>query len=154
MSSYVDFWQGYMAGSDAERKAFMLDGLEKSIETVQGFVALDGNADTTFEPTDEDIEDYLDEVSDAYDANPDNIFAEQYFITLYGGATEAWNYYRMTGYPNTLSPNWEANPGPFPLSLLYPQNEVITNPNLTQKTSQEEVVWWNEGNINQGPARY
>lgn len=154
MSSYVDFWKGYMAGSDADRKAFMLEGLGKSIETVQGFAALDANADTSFEPDDDDVTAFLTEIGVAYDADPENVFAEQYFITLYGGATEAWNYYRLTGYPNTLAPNWELNPGPFPLSLLYPQNEVITNPNLTQKTSQEEVVFWNEGTINQGPARY
>ncbi len=145
MSSYVYFWQGYMAGSDAERKTFMLDGINESISTVQTFAALDANADTTFEPSDEDIDAYLAEIGTAYDADPDNVFAEQYFITLYGGATEAWNYYRLTGFPNTLAPNWEANPGPFPLSLLYPQNEVITNPNLTQKTSQENAVFWNSG---------
>ena len=71
-----------------------------------------------------------------------NILGEQYFTTMYGGATEAWTFYRLTGYPNTLVPNWEPDPGPFPRTLLYPQNEVVTNPNLTQKTTLTEQVFW------------
>jgi hypothetical protein len=72
----------------------------------------------------------------------ENIYAEQYFTTLYGGATEAWTYYRLTGYPTTLVPNWELNPGPFPRTFLYPQNEVVTNPGLTQKTTLTQQVFW------------
>ena len=72
----------------------------------------------------------------------ENIFAEQYWITLYGGGAEAFNYYRKTGYPTTLNPSWEPNPGAFPRSFLLPQNEVITNENLTQKTALTEQVFW------------
>jgi hypothetical protein len=145
MSSYVDFWKGYMAGSDAERKAFMLEGLDKSIETVSDYGSLDSSADLTFEPDEDDIDAYLAEVGAAYDADPDNVFAEQYFITLYGGATEAWNYYRLTGFPNTLNPSWEASPGPFPLAIFFPTNEVTTNVNVSQRTSLDEPVFWNPG---------
>jgi hypothetical protein len=145
MSSYVDFWKGYMSGSVAERKTFMLAGLDKSIETVSEFGALDSSADLSLEPEEDDIDAYLAEVSAAYDANPDNVFAEQYFITLYGGATEAWNYYRLTGFPNTLNPSWEPSPGPFPLSIFFPTNEVTTNVNVSQRTSLDEPVFWNSG---------
>ncbi len=157
MSSYVDFWIGFM-GDDAAKAQALRDGLTKSIATVQSFGSLDGGADLSFEPTAERVANYINSVVADFNAasgdDKENIFAEQYFTTLYGGASEAWVYYRKTGYPTTIPPNWELNPGPFPLSFLYPQNEVVTNPNLTQKTSQEEVVFWNQDDINSGPDRY
>jgi hypothetical protein len=146
MSSYVDFWRGMMASSDADRANFLRSGLEKSIATVQGFGALDGGADLTTAPTPDDVSDYIDGIVADFNAATgdakENIYAEQYFTTLYGGATEAWVYYRLTGFPTTLLPNWEADPGPFPRTLLFPQNEVVTNPGLTQKQTLTEQVFW------------
>jgi len=146
MSSYVDFWRGIMASSDAERANFLRSGLEKSIATVQGFGALDGGADLTTAPTPADVSDYIDGIVADFNAATgdakEDIYAEQYFTTLYGGATEAWVYYRLTGFPTTLLPNWEADPGPFPRTLLFPQNEVVTNPGLTQKQTLTEQVFW------------
>ena len=146
MSSYVDFWRGMMASSDADRANFLRDGLTKSIATVQTFGALDSGADQTTAPTADDVNDYIDGIVADFNAatgdDKENIYAEQYFTTLYGGATEAWVYYRLTGFPTTLTPNWEADPGPFPRTLLYPQNEVVTNSGLTQKTTLTEQVFW------------
>ena len=152
LASYVDFWRGMMAASDAERANFLRAGLEKSIEKVQSFGSLDSNADLSFEPDGDDVDAYIDGIVDAFNAatgdDKENIYAEQYFTTLYGGSVEAWTYYRKTGYPNTLLPNWEPNPGPFPLTFLYPQNEVITNPGLTQKQSlTEEPFWFNASDL-------
>ena len=146
MSSYVDFWRGMMASSDADRANFLRDGLTKSIATVQTFGALDSGADLSTAPTADDVNDYIDGIVADFNAatgnDKENIYAEQYFSTLYGGATEAWVYYRLTGFPTTLTPNWEADPGPFPRTLLYPQNEVVTNSGLTQKTTLTEQVFW------------
>ena len=146
LSSYVDFWRGQMATSPADKANFLRSGLEKSIAKVQGFGALDGSADLSFAPDAAGVTAYIDGVvADFLAATGDdqeNIFAEQYWITMYGGATEAWTYYRLTGYPTTLVPNWEPDPGPFPRTLLYPQNEVITNPNLDQKETLTQQVFW------------
>lgn len=146
LSSYVDFWRAAMATSDAERANHLSNALAKSIDKVRPFAALDGTADTSFEPSDADVTAYINDVVANFNAasgdDKENILAEQYFIALYGGATEAWTYYRKTGYPTTLVPNWEPNPGPFPRTFLLPQNEVITNPNLTQKTTLTEQVFW------------
>ena len=146
LSSYVDFWRGAMAATPAEKSMHLRSGLEKSIDKVQEFGGLDTGADLSFEPTAADVTAYIDAQVAAFDAatgdDQENIFAEQYFITLYGGATEAWGYYRLTGYPTTVLPNWEANPGPFPRTFLLPQNEVITNPNLTQRESLTTQVFW------------
>ena len=146
MSSYVEFWKGIMAGSVAEKSAALRAGIEKSIMKVQTFGSLDGGADLSFEPSAADVTAYVDAQVAAFDAatgdDQENIFAEQYFIALYGGATESFNYYRLTGFPTTLIPNWEANPGPFPRTFLLPQNEVITNANLTQRSDLTTQVFW------------
>lgn len=146
LASYVDFWRAEMASSDTEKAQFLRSALQKSIAKVQSFASLDGTADTSFEPTAAEVTAYIDDQVAAYSTatgdDKQNIMAEQYFITLYGGATEAYNYYRRTGFPTTVYPNWELNPGPFPRTMLYPQNEVITNPNLTQKTDNSLQVFW------------
>ncbi|RNC89277.1 MAG: SusD/RagB family nutrient-binding outer membrane lipoprotein [Allomuricauda sp.] len=146
LSSYVDFWIGEMATSDAEKSAALRAGLEKSIAKVQSFGALDGSADLSFEPSAADVTAYIDGIVADFDAatgdDKENIFAEQYFTTLYGGAFESYNYYRKTGYPTTVFPNWEPDPGPFPRTYLLPQNEVLNNPNLTQRTDLTTQVFW------------
>ena len=146
LASYVDFWRADMAASDAERATFMQAGMEKSIAKVQTFGSLDANADKSFEPTAGDVTAYIDGIVADFNAatgdDKENIFAEQYWIASFGGGCETLNYYRKTGYPTTVLPNWEPNPGPFPRSFLLPQNEVVTNPNLTQKTSLTEQVFW------------
>lgn len=146
MASYIDFWRADMAASDAAKATFMQAGMEKSIAKVQTFAALDGNADKSFEPSAADVTAYVDGIVADFNAaagdDKENIFAEQYWIALFGGGSEAFNYYRKTGYPTTVNPNWEPNPGPFPRSFLLPQNEVVTNPNLTQKTTLTEQVFW------------
>jgi len=146
LASYVDFWRADMAASDADKATFMEAGMLKSILKVQGFGALDGGADASVGPTPADNTAYIDGIVADFNAatgdDKENIFAEQYWIALFGGGSEAINYYRKTGYPTTVLPNWEPNPGPFPRSFLLPQNEVVTNPNLTQKTSLTEQVFW------------
>jgi len=72
----------------------------------------------------------------------ENLFAEQYFTTLFGSGVEAYNYYRLTGFPTTVFPSWEPDPGPFPRTLLIPQNEVINNSNISQKSSLTTQVFW------------
>ena len=146
LASYVDFWRGEMAGNDADRATFLRAGLEKSIAKVQSFGALDASADTSFAPSPDDVTAYIDGMVADFNAatgdDKENIYAEQYFTTLYGGATEAYNYYRKTGYPTTVYPNWEPDPGPFPRTYLIPQNEVLNNPNLTQRTDLTTQVFW------------
>ncbi len=146
MSSYVDFWQGIMAGSAGEKAGFLRSGMEKSIAKVQSFGALDANADLSVAPTADEVTAYIDGIVAAFEAasgdDQENIFAEQYFITLFGGPAESYNYYRLTGYPTTVMPSWEPNPGPFPRSFLVPQNEVINNPNVSQKADLTTQVFW------------
>jgi len=146
MSSYVQFWKGIMAASDAEKSAALREGMQQSIDRVQESGSLDSGADLSFGATPAEVTAYIDAQVAKFDAatgdDKENIFAEEYFIALYGGATEAWNYYRLTGFPTTVVPNWELNPGPFPRTFLLPQNEVITNPNLSQRSDLTTQVFW------------
>jgi len=146
LSSYVDFWRADMASNDADRATLMRSALEKSIAKVQSFGTLDVNADLSVGADAAAVTAYIDGIIADFSAatgdDKENIFAEQYFTTLFGGATEAYNYYRKTGYPTTVLPNWEANPGPFPRTFLYPQSEVVTNPSLTQKQTMTQQVFW------------
>ncbi|MFS4493623.1 SusD/RagB family nutrient-binding outer membrane lipoprotein [Maribacter sp. 2308TA10-17] len=175
LASYVDFWRGEMAATDADKSAFLQAGMEKSIAKVTSF------ADPTFEagallddsvfdattgevttavlasslvPTAADITDYIETTIMRYEMltgdDKENLFAEQYWIAMYGGASEAYNYYRKTGYPTTVFPNWEPNPGSFPRTLLIPQNEVINNPGITQRTDLSTQVFWDTNPA--GPA--
>lgn len=148
LSSYVDFWIADMASNDADRAIFMKSALEKSISKVQSFGSLDPSADLSLEPDASTVSTYIngiiDQFNNATGDDKENIFAEQYFTTLFGGATEAYNYYRKTGYPTSVLPNVELDPGPFPRSFLYPQNEVVTNPSLTQKQNLKNQVFWDK----------
>ncbi len=146
LASYVDFMRGAMATSATDKAAFLRAGMEKSIAKVQSFGALDGSGDKSFEPSEADVTAYIDGVIADFNAatgdDQENIFAEQYWIALYGGGTESYNYYRKTGFPTTVSPSWEPDPGPFPRTFLLPQNEVLTNPNLSQRTDLNTQVFW------------
>ncbi len=146
LSSYVDFWIGEMAATDTERATALENGLTKSIEKVQSFGALDGSADLSFEPMEADVTAYIADRVAAFNSatgdDKENIFANQYFTTLYGGGFESYNYYRKTGFPTTVFPNWEPDPGPFPRTFLLPQNEVLNNPNLTQRSDLTTQVFW------------
>jgi len=146
LSSYVEFWKGIMASTDAEKAGFLRSGLEQSIAKVQSFGSLDAEADLSLAADEDAVTAYIDGIVAEYEGATgdakENVFAEQYFTTLFGGATEAYNYYRLTGYPTSLLPNWEPNPGPFPRTLLIPQNEVINNPMVDQKTDLTTQVFW------------
>lgn len=167
LASYVDFWRGEMAATDAEKSAFLRAGMEKSIAKVTSFAdptfaggaLLDSstfNATTgeitnavlasSLVPSETTITTYINNIVSSFDTltgdDKENLFAEQYWIAMYGGAGEAYNYYRKTGYPTNVFPNWEPDPGPFPRTYLIPQNEVINNPNLTQKSDLTTQVFW------------
>ena len=76
------------------------------------------------------------------------MWATEFFISLTGNGIDAYNSYRRNGYPKNLQPMLEADPGPFPVSMWYPQNYAANNSNVTQKTALTGRVFWNSN----GPA--
>jgi hypothetical protein len=81
-----------------------------------------------------------------------DILANQYFVALYGNGIDAYNFYRRTGYPTTLQPNLEPNPGNFPKSMWYPASYANNNSNATQKSNLDVQVFWDNNPVTGFPA--
>lgn len=145
----VDFMRAEFAmlNSDYDTaRDFMLSAFDKSIAKVQEIGARDDSADFSVAPTMVEIDNYRTNLSDQFD-NTDtdgkwNILAEQYWISHFGNGVEPYNFYRRTGFPTSLQPNLEPNPGTFIRSMYYPANAVNRNSNISQKSDQSQPVFW------------
>ena len=153
-ASWVDFMRAELAldaGNSEEAKTFMLTGITKSINKVKTFINRDPGADTSFEPTQEYIDDFLKSIGDAFDKadlkGKWNILGEQYFVAVFGNGIEAYNFYRRTNYPTTLQPNLDPNPGTFIMSFWYPSAAVNTNSNIAQKPNVAQPVFWDTNGV-------
>ena len=106
---------------------------------------MDTTRDTSFEPDATTVSDFIAAkaalITDTSDDSW-NALAEQFFVTMYGGGADSYNFYRRTGYPTTVFPNLDPNPGVFPRTFLYPSVEVIANPNITQRQDNNTQVFW------------
>jgi hypothetical protein len=143
-TSMVNFWLAelaYKSGNLTEAKAQMMSGLEASMKKVTNF----------YDSGDDNLERAISEhaagISSAFDAAASDsdkmdIIAEQFLISLYGNGAEGYNFYRRTGFPTTLQPNLEPNPGGFIRSFYYPSNYANNNANVTQKTGAGVQVFW------------
>ena len=148
-AAWVDFYLaewGMVNGDMAGAKAAMLAGTVKSIAKTQAFATLDGTADLSFEPEAADVSNFLDALEASFDSADEkgkwNVLSESYWVALFGNGVEAYNFYRRTGFPTTLQPNLEPDPGTFQRSMWYPDNAVNTNSNISQKPDQAQPVWW------------
>lgn len=148
-ASWVDFMRAELAldaGNTADAKTFMMAGISKSITKVKTFINRDPGADTSFEPTQEDIDGFMTSIETGFDAadlnGKWNILGEQFFVAAFGNGIETYNFYRRTGYPTTLQPNLDPNPGTFIRSFFYPAAAVTTNSNITQKPDVAQPVFW------------
>lgn len=147
LASTVDFWKAEAAlspGGTGDAKAFMTAGITKSLAKVRGFISLDKTADVTRVPAASVDTSYLTAVGLNYDnaTNKLDVVMTEFFITLYGNGIDAYNAYRRTGLPSRIQPNIEATPGKFIRSFLYPASETGTNPNVKQKASVGQRVFW------------
>ena len=135
-----------VAGNTGDAKTFMLAGLTKQIAKVQTFASKDGSADLSFEPSAGDVTTFIADIEAKFDAasmtGKWDLFGEQFLLSVFGNGVEAYNFYRRTGYPTTLQPNLDPNPGSFIRSMFYPANAVNTNSNITQKSDQGQPVFW------------
>lgn len=148
LANWVDFMKAEVAmlSNPEEAKALILSGAEKSIEKVTSFATLDPEADLDFEPTEEEIDEYLMDVAERFDAanavGKWNVLAEQFWIASFGNGILNYNFYRRTGYPTTLQPNREPNPGGFIRTFRYPANFVNNNSSVDQRQDVTTQVFW------------
>ena len=79
-----------------------------------------------------------------------DVLGEQYFVAMYGGAYDAWNFIRRTGHPRHLSRGLMDNneSGLFPRTGTYPSGEISANPNILQRQDNATQVFWDNGVTN------
>ncbi len=163
LASYVDFMkaEAALASGSGNPSALIRAGLEKSIAKVMSFGPRDPLGNLSMAPDAAAITAWIDTKIAEFDAAPMSspldtngyptmrdkmdIYSELYFSTIYGGAADAFNFVRRTGYPRSMSRNLDPNPGTFPRTLLYPNAEVTTNPNVQQRTDLATRVFWDAG---------
>lgn len=145
----VDFYRAEMAlaaGQDAQAGTFLTSAVTKQIAKVQPFGALDTSADLSSEPTEGEVTAYLNNLNNTFASGDEevkwNTLGEQVLIGTFGNGVEPYNFYRRTGFPNTVQPNLEPDPGTFIRSMFYPEVSVNANSNISQKGSNAEPVFW------------
>jgi hypothetical protein len=151
LASWTDFMIGeveLVAGNEAAAKTAMFNGMAKSMDKVTNFYPrtdrFDGIMDYYVGGLAQVVNDFYARISNEWDDASDkmNVLGMQYFVAQYGNGLDAYNFYRRTGYPTTLQPNIEANPGGFIRSFFYPANHANTNSNITQKDGVTDPVFW------------
>jgi len=167
LASYVDFMKAeanLALGNTAAAAAHLEAGMTKSIAKVQSFGALDSAANFSEAPDAATVAGFIaGKVAEFNGASTTSsldgtgfptakdkmdILGEQYFIAMYGGAGDAFNFIRRTGYPRTLARSLDSNPGAFPRTVLYPSSEVSANSNILQRTDLNTTVFWDAGVLN------
>lgn len=168
LSSYVDFMkaEAALATGSAMAATYFEAGITKSIAKVQTFGSLDPVADLSQAPDAATVATFIaDRVAEfnaaaattALDGNgypvaksKMDILGEQYFVALYGGAADAFNFMRRTGAPRTVARSLEpaSGMGTFPRTILYPNSEIVANPNIQQRTDLNTLVFWDAGVTN------
>lgn len=174
LASWADFMIAetqMLAGDEAAAKTSMLAGVNKSIDKVVNFAPTTERFDWLFgtgtipgtDPPEQgpwffEISDYVNFFNLDLEADWDaastserwDILAMQYFVACYGNGIDPYNFYRRTGYPTTLQPNLEPNPGAFIRSFYYPANFVGTNSNVDQKSDVNVQVFWDNNPASPG----
>ena len=166
LSSYVKFMKAEAAlatGDAATAAMYMEAGMNESITKVMGFSSVDAEADSSKFPTSGDVAAFVSDVMAQFAAAPTtstldglgwpvakskwDLLGEQYFVAMYGGANDAWNFMRRTGYPSTLSRGLmdEVESGPFPRTGTYPTSEISANPSILQRQDNNTQVFWDSG---------
>jgi hypothetical protein len=151
------------SGDAAMAAMYMEAGMNESITKVMGFSSVDALADSSHFPTSGDVAAFVADVMAKFNAAPStsaldglgwpvekdkmDILGEQYFVAMYGGANDAWNFMRRTGHPRTVSRGLMDNneSGAFPRTGTYPSSEISANPNILQRQDNNTLVFWDSG---------
>jgi len=166
LSSYVKFMkaEAALASGDAATAAMYMEaGMNESITKVMGFSSVDAEADSSRFPTSGEVAAFVADQMGQFNAAPTSsaldglgwpvekdkmdILGEQYFVAMYGGANDAWNFMRRTGHPRTVSRGLMDNTesGPFPRTGTYPTSEISANPSILQRQDNLTMVFWDMG---------
>ena len=169
LSSYVHFMKAEAAmwvGDVATARAMMEIGMQHSFNKVLSMGSVDAEADSNYLATATEVSDFIAMKLAEFDAAPLSntsdpmapsttkdkldVLGEQYFVAMYGGANDAWNFMRRTGHPRHLSRGLMDNneSGLFPRTGTYPSGEISANPNILQRQDNATQVFWDGGATN------
>ena len=170
LSSYVHFMKAEAAmwlGDTGTARAMMEIGMQHSFDKVLSMGSVDPEADSNYFATSTDVSDFIAFKLAEFDAAAGadtsldqfgwpvaktqlDVLAEQYFVAMYGGGYDAWNFIRRTGAPRHLSRGLmdNAESGPFPRTGLYPSGEISANPSILQRQDNNTTVFWDQGAVN------
>jgi len=157
LAAYVDFMLAEAAvtlGTTGTPKTLLLSGIKKHMDYVRAFAiaGAEGATISAFEPAatfNAKVTSYLNYVGTRFDAAATNdtkmnLVGREYWLSLYGNGTEAYNLYRRTGKPNRMQPGLESITGSFVRSFLYPNNYMVTNTTAVQKKDLATQVFWDK----------
>ncbi len=143
---------GVITGGMAAARASLKTAIENNMAKVTGFPATVGvTPSATFAATSATITNYIDLVLASFDAAAtDNdklaIIVKEYYLSTWGNGWEAYNAYRLTGYPKNMQPTvYSAAPGFFVRSFYYPSVYVNRNLNAPAQKAlgiKSEKVFW------------
>lgn len=158
MSWFTDFMMAeaiLRLGIAGDAKAYMLSGIEKSINRVRSFSNnLGQSLPEGLEPSSVAYRIAVETKYDNAPAHVDGTSLEgdkldvamtEFYKSLYGNGVEAYNMYRRTSSPKNIQPVRASNPGKFYRSLVYPAVFVNLNNSTSQKTENDVRVFW-DGN--------
>ena len=167
LSSYVHFMVAetqLAAGDAAGAAASMQTAMEHSFAKVLAMGSIDPDADSNYFADPADVDAFIARKVLEFNNAPENlasdpqapsttkdkldVLGEQYFVAMYGGANDAWNFIRRTGHPRHLSRGLMDNieSGDFPRTGTYPSSEISANPNILQRQDNATLVFWDEAN--------
>jgi hypothetical protein len=170
LSSYVHFMKAEAAmwlGDTGTARAMMEIGMQHSFDKVLSMGSVDAGADSNYFATATDVSDFIQMKLAEFDAAAGadtsldafgwpvaktqlDVLAEQYFVAMYGGGYDAWNFVRRTGAPRHLSRGLmdNAESGLFPRTGIYPSSEISANPSILQRQDNNTTVFWDQGAVN------
>jgi hypothetical protein len=148
LSSYTHFLLAeadLTVGIDGEARAYLEAGVRQSIEKAISFSSV-STVDEAFVPSNNNINGYVEEVLELYDAADDDgkldVIVKEFFLALHGQGLDAYNAYRRTGKPDSMQPTELEGPGAFPRTFWYPANYVERNQRATQRQGLATQVFW------------
>ena len=169
LSSYVHFMKAEAAmwlGDVSTARAMMEIGMQHSFDKVLSMGSVDPDADSNYFATATEVSDFIAMKLAEFDAAPLSnahvplaptanknkldVLGEQYFVAMFGGANDAWNFIRRTGHPRHIALGLmdNAESGPFPRTGTYPSGEISANPSILQRQDNNTQVFWDAGVTN------
>ena len=147
-TDFVKAEDALVIGTAGNARTLLESAVRKSIATVIAFPVSAGvTVPANRVPSTAKIQQYVDKVLQLYDNAPNNVdklnvIMKEYYIALWGNGIEAYNNCRRTGMPKNMQPNLNPSPGPFLRSLIYPAVFANRNNLVTQKSTTNVKVFW------------